>query len=187
VTRRWRALAALWALLVLAGAGLTSVFPADPALALPSVTTRLLHGALFAVPLALLGTVVTALASRARRPALTRPAAEPTHAQCSAATADDSAHRDVLVQLCVELHDAVDRPALRERLIRTLESVGVRRIDSDGAVFDAAHHLALDRVPCGDPTLHNRVAATERAGYLDRGVLLRPAEVTVYRSERADG
>lgn len=88
--------------------------------------------------------------------------------------------RAALVELCLDLGDRIDNPALLERLLRTLAEVGVTAVYGDGAVLDPVQHRVVDRVAATDPALHNRVASTERPGYLDRGRLLRPADVTVY-------
>ncbi|MDP9220329.1 MAG: nucleotide exchange factor GrpE [Actinomycetota bacterium] len=92
-----------------------------------------------------------------------------------------SQQRDSLVKTCIGIGDGVDNPAVRERLTRALAEVGVLAVHPDGELFDPARHRAVDRVPAADPALHNRVASTERLGYLDHGLLLRPADVTVYQ------
>lgn len=92
--------------------------------------------------------------------------------------------RDSLVQACIGLGDSVDNPAVRERLTRALAEIGVLAMVPDGELFDPAWHRAVDRVAAADPTLHNRVAGTQRLGYVDHGRLVRPADVTVYQVVR---
>jgi hypothetical protein len=88
--------------------------------------------------------------------------------------------RRCLVRLCLDLHDATERPALRERIARTLADAGVTAIVPLGDVFDPDHDEAVTTVVTDDPSLFGRVASVERAGFRDGDQLLRPAEVAVY-------
>lgn len=91
-----------------------------------------------------------------------------------------NADRAALVELCIDLGDRIDNPALLERLTRTLADVGISTVPTEDAMLDPAQHRVVDRTVATDPELHNRIATTERRGYLDHGQLLRPADVTVY-------
>jgi hypothetical protein len=96
-----------------------------------------------------------------------------------------SGDRDVLIAACVELGDLVPSESLRRRVRGALEQVGVHAVEVEqGATFDAAGSRVVDRVPTSDPGLNNRVARTERVGYVDRGHPLREPEVVVYTVER---
>lgn len=92
------------------------------------------------------------------------------------------AERAALVELCIDLADRLDTagPGLRARVHRGLADVGVVAVEPDGLPFDGAQHDAVDREPTDDPARDRTVASTERAGYLDRGRLLRRPEVVVY-------
>src|SRR3954467_8328282 len=62
------------------------------------------------------------------------------------------------------------------QLVGVLESVGLERIDSDGAAFDPnEHEAAMHEEGAGEP----RVDATMRTGYRLKGRVLRPAMVKV--------
>ncbi|MEJ2888563.1 nucleotide exchange factor GrpE [Actinomycetospora aeridis] len=90
--------------------------------------------------------------------------------------------RAVLVELCIDLADRLrtTAPGLRARVHRGLADVGVVAIEPDGQPFDGTHHDAVDREPTTEPARDRTVASTERAGYLDHGLLLRRPEVVVY-------
>ena len=93
--------------------------------------------------------------------------------------------RDVLVRACIDVADTVDSLALRRRLRDALAAAGVEAVEGeDGAPFDAARQHAVDRVPTRDPALRDRLAGTARPGYVDRGRVLRAADVLVYGEAR---
>lgn len=94
--------------------------------------------------------------------------------------------RTRLVRLCVDLHDSLERPALRERVVRALADVGVTAIVPVDAVFDPARDEAVTSVVTDDPGLLGRVASVERPGFRDQDHLLRPAEVVVYVPARTE-
>lgn len=96
----------------------------------------------------------------------------------------DAQDRAVLIDACIELADLVPSDALRQRARDALRAAGVEPVEADdGAAFDPSRFHVTDRVPTADTSLHNRVAATERPGYLDRGRKIRSAEVHVYHAE----
>ncbi|MGO9792142.1 MAG: hypothetical protein ACLP8S_22355 [Solirubrobacteraceae bacterium] len=96
--------------------------------------------------------------------------------------------REVLVAACVDLADVVSSESLRRRLRDALRQAGVRTIEVEaGCAFDPSSSRVVDRVRTEDPGLNNRVAGTERPGYIDRGQRLRMPEVTVYRLEGDSG
>ena len=73
--------------------------------------------------------------------------------------------------------------ALREQLLDALATVGVTPIDASiGEEFDSSRHHAVGRVVTNDPGSHNRVAGTERYGYVDRGKRLRYPDVLVFNA-----
>ncbi len=113
--------------------------------------------------------------------AATTAAAEP---QTDGAGGPAARDREVLVRACVELSDSLTSEALSRRLRDALHRAGVQAVLVDeGAAFDATHARIVDRVPTDDPALDNRVAGTERPGYVDRGRILRVPEVMVYKLE----
>lgn len=95
--------------------------------------------------------------------------------------------RDLLVAACVELGDLISSDSLRRRIREALHSAGVDAVQApEGAAFDPARYRVADRVSTQDPALCNRIAGTERAGYVDRGRTLREPEVLVYTLDRTD-
>jgi molecular chaperone GrpE len=91
--------------------------------------------------------------------------------------------RAKLIEICLYARDRVNSPAAAERVDSGLADLGVTMVRPDGELFDPALHEASATVPTVDPALHGLVAETELAGYADRGVLVRPAVVSVYRRE----
>jgi molecular chaperone GrpE (heat shock protein) len=81
----------------------------------------------------------------------------------------------------MDLYDSLERPALRERLLRSLLDAGVTAIVPEGADFDPDRDEAVTGVVTDDSALVGRIASVERVGFRDRERLLRPAEVAVYR------
>jgi hypothetical protein len=119
-------------------------------------------------------------------PAPERPAREASPARRSPPDVSTDAllaqDRAGLVAACVDLVDQVPSEALRHRMRDALRVAGVETVSAeDGAAFDGDRYRAVDRVPTKDPELHNRIAGTERPGYIDRGRTLREPEVLVYR------
>ncbi|MDL5158944.1 nucleotide exchange factor GrpE [Actinomycetospora termitidis] len=90
-----------------------------------------------------------------------------------------------LVELCIDLSDrlADENAALAGRLHQGLAEVGVRVVEPDGSVFDRREHDALDVEPAPSPQQVRTVASTARAGFVDRGEVLRRPGVVVYTSE----
>ncbi len=179
--RRRIAIVAVWAVLVgltAAGAALLTSWQVGP-LTVEEGLQVTLPVAVLAIVIIAIGVGVTAALPRpaAATPApAPQPPASPIHTGPAAAQ-----QRDALVRLCIDLRDSVGNPALLERVTRALFEVGVVALSPEGMLFDPGQHRAVDRVPSADPALHNRIASTERPGYVDRGTLLRPAEVTVYQ------
>jgi molecular chaperone GrpE len=96
-----------------------------------------------------------------------------------------TAERAKLIEICLYARDRVDSPAAAERIDTSLGELGVTPLRADGELFDPGLHEAAASVPTSDPALHGLVAETELLGYADRGVLVRPPVVTVYRREEA--
>jgi len=93
------------------------------------------------------------------------------------------AERARLIEICLYARDRVNSPAAAERIDTGLADLGVTPVRADGEPFDPGLHEASASVPTSDPALHGLVAETELLGYADRGVLVRPPVVTVYRRE----
>jgi hypothetical protein len=93
--------------------------------------------------------------------------------------------REALVRACIDVAETVDSRALRRRLHDALATAGVQPLEcADGERFDAARQRAVDRVPTRDPALRDRLAGTARAGWVDRGHVLRAPDVLVYAEAR---
>jgi hypothetical protein len=141
-------------------------------------------GVLLAVILALVGWFVGR--TWGRRPA-DQPAAAPRSRPDSGRASSDGRgdrDREILVGACVELADVVPSESLRRQLREALSAVGVEAVEPAlGSPFDAASYRIVDRVSTHDPAMRNRIAGTERPGYVDRGRPIRDAEVLVYSVE----
>jgi GrpE len=94
--------------------------------------------------------------------------------------------RAALVELCIELDDLLTNEAMREKLRRGLRRIGVEAVEPEGARFDPEIHRAIGTATAPEANREGIIARVERAGFRDGGVELRPPEVIVYSSERAD-
>ena len=96
-----------------------------------------------------------------------------------------AAERERLVNACIETLDIATTDAIREVLSRALKDVNVVPVYADGETFDGNRHNAVDVTPTGEELMHNRISETERPGYTDHGILIRPPDVVVYRKDRS--
>jgi len=96
------------------------------------------------------------------------------------------ADRARLIEICLYARDRVNSRAAAERIDAGLGELGVTPVRADGEPFDPGRHEASASVLTDDPALHGLVAETELPGYADRGVLVRPPVVTVYRRNERD-
>lgn len=95
------------------------------------------------------------------------------------------AERAALIRLCVYALDRARSPGVEQRLSEGLDDVGVAALRPDGARFDPAQHEAGGTVPTEDPALDGVIAETETPGFADRGRVVRPPVVIVYRFQQA--
>ncbi|MFL6281230.1 MAG: nucleotide exchange factor GrpE [Vicinamibacterales bacterium] len=72
---------------------------------------------------------------------------------------------------------------VRRQFLSKLESLGVKRIDSEGAQFDPLKHEAVSTVPAPTPGDEDRVVGIIRHGYTIGDDVLRPASVAVAKAE----
>lgn len=93
--------------------------------------------------------------------------------------------RGSLIELCLYARDRVNSPAAAERIDAGLTALGITPLRPDGEPFDPGQHEAAASIPTDDPGRHGRVAETEVPGYADRGMVVRPPVVSVYRRENA--
>lgn len=92
--------------------------------------------------------------------------------------------RRALVAAIIEASDVVSSEAVCATLAERLEAVGVEAIDvAPGSAFDPATHRGVHAEPAPGPEQDGTVAHTDRPGWRDRGIVLRPPEVVVYRWE----
>lgn len=68
---------------------------------------------------------------------------------------------------------------VRRQFLSKLESLGVKRIEVDGADFDPLKHEAVSTVPAAAPEDDGRVVGVVRHGYMIGEDILRPASVAV--------
>nr|WP_229786756.1 MULTISPECIES: nucleotide exchange factor GrpE [Actinokineospora] len=92
-----------------------------------------------------------------------------------------AAERKAMVALCLYAHDRARSSGVAERLEEGLAGVGVEALRPDGQRFDPAVHEAGGTADTDDPALDGVVAETEVVGFSDRGHVLRPPIVTVYK------
>ncbi|GAA4431737.1 hypothetical protein GCM10023148_36940 [Actinokineospora soli] len=96
-----------------------------------------------------------------------------------------AAERRAMVALCLYAHDRARSSGVAERLEEGLAGVGVEALRPDGQRFDPAVHEAGGTADTDDPALDGLVAETEVVGFSDRGHVLRPPIVTVYKAHTA--
>lgn len=94
------------------------------------------------------------------------------------------ADRQKFIELILYARDRVTSPAAADRIDAGLRELGIEAIRPDGERFDPSRHEAAATVPTDDPEKHGLVAETETLGYSDRGHVVRPPIVTVYRVEK---
>lgn len=90
--------------------------------------------------------------------------------------------RTELIKLCLYARDRLTSEAAASKVDDGLAALGVEAVRPDGEPFDPAAHHAVATVETDDPDLHDTVAATEEAGYVDRGTVIREPGVAVYRA-----
>lgn len=95
-----------------------------------------------------------------------------------------SRDRAVLVDVCIWLRNRLKSEALIEGLDAALDEAGVRMVQVEGADFDPGRHEAGSVTPTADPGLDGTIFCTESPGWMDRGKLVRPPVVAVYRTYR---
>ncbi len=71
---------------------------------------------------------------------------------------------------------------VRRQFLSKFESLGVKRIDSEGAHFDPMKHEAISTVPAAKPEDDGRVVGVIRHGYTIGDEVLRPASVAVAKN-----
>jgi len=82
------------------------------------------------------------------------------------------------VDAIMEGVDLVER-----KFIRMLEDAGVEVIDPTGEAFDPERMEAMMRVPADSEERDDEVAQVFQKGYTLKGVLVRPARVSVFKNE----
>lgn len=118
--------------------------------------------------------------------AIAYPAPEPEQPQVDPAAFEQLvAERRAMVSLCLYAHDRARSSGVAERLEEGLAGVGVAALRPDGERFDPAVHEAGGTADTDDPALDGVVAETEVVGFSDRGQVLRPPIVTVYKAHGA--
>jgi molecular chaperone GrpE len=71
---------------------------------------------------------------------------------------------------------------VRRQFLSKLDSLGVKRIESEGAQFDPLRHEAVSTVPAATPEDDGRVVGIIRHGYTIGEDVLRPASVAVAKA-----
>jgi molecular chaperone GrpE len=70
---------------------------------------------------------------------------------------------------------------VEKKFVREITDVGVEMLDPVGEAFDPERMEAMMRVPTDDETLDDTVAAVFQKGYSLKGILVRPARVSVHK------
>jgi hypothetical protein len=149
--------------------------------AVTAVLVQVLSGSLVSALVALAGALVAGGVALLLPGRVAGPAPTP-----APAVDTDGTDRATLIGLSLYLRDRLTSAALAERVDRELAAVGVLPVEPVGERFDPSVHAAEGAVPTADSQLVGTIAAVEAPGYADRGVLLRPATVTVYQPAPAD-
>jgi len=89
------------------------------------------------------------------------------------------AHLDPAATTAQALHDGM--LAIERKFMKVLESAGIEKVEPTGGPFDPKAHEAVTTMPAPDEEHDHMVAQTFQAGYMHKGVLLRPARVAVYQ------
>ena len=105
----------------------------------------------------------------------------PQHGQGVAAPTTASVGE--LVRRYLRLVDTTNSPALHQEALEALRAAGFTLIDPVGQQFDPQLHVAVGRRATTDPRSHNLVAETVRPGCYGDGLLVREAEVIVFRTD----
>jgi len=71
---------------------------------------------------------------------------------------------------------------VRRQFLSKLDSLGVKRIESEGTQFDPLRHEAVSTVPASTPEDDGRVVGIIRHGYTIGDDVLRPASVAVAKA-----
>ena len=95
------------------------------------------------------------------------------------------AHVDPAQTDAKTIHDGVDM--VERKIWKTLDAVGVTRIDQIGVPFDPHVHEAVTTQPADDPAKDHVVAAVLQPGYQMAGTLIRPARVVVLQWQGDEG
>jgi molecular chaperone GrpE len=87
------------------------------------------------------------------------------------------AHLDPEKTTAQSLHEGM--LSIERKLMRTLESAGLERIDPVGQKFDPRVAEAISTMPAPNPEADQTVGVVYQAGYQYKGHVLRPARVVV--------
>jgi molecular chaperone GrpE len=87
------------------------------------------------------------------------------------------AHIDPAQTDAKTIHDGVDM--VERKVWKTLDAIGVTRVDLIGVPFDPHLHEAVTISPADDPAKDHTVGAVLQPGYQLGGALVRPARVVV--------
>lgn len=110
---------------------------------------------------------------QAPTPPVSAPASE--QSQCVA-------DRSRLIDALIYVRDRATSQAIADRVREELRMVGVQEVSPVGAVFDPALHEAGGFVAAQQAVQDGTIAAVETVGYVDKGGVLRPPVVTVFRA-----
>lgn len=72
---------------------------------------------------------------------------------------------------------------VEKKLQQALEASGLKRVEAEGEIFDPNTMEAIATVPTENPEEEDVVADVFQAGYLFKGLLIRPARVRVKKHE----
>lgn len=143
------------------------------------------------VVLVVVAVVIALVAGRSRRGApaavatAPAPASPPAPAAVTATDERATRERDRLVQVLIDVGDQLDSVALAAWVTQALAEVGVAEVVVDGQRFDPSRHQAVEHVATTDPAADGFVARTSTRGFVDRGRVVRPPQVLVYRYQAA--
>jgi hypothetical protein len=91
--------------------------------------------------------------------------------------------RELLVDTCAWVYEAVTSPAIQQRLRSSLREVGVELLAPESGLVDPSRHRRVGTDRARDAGQPGQVARTVKIGLLDHDRVLRPADVIVYADE----
>lgn len=108
------------------------------------------------------------------------PAVAPSSAAGASWCAEE---REALLGICMWVFETSELRSVRQRIAQELKSVGAHLTEKDGVPPDPKVHAVMGTVPVVPGAVPGTIARVTRVGIVDRGRVLRMAEVFVYQED----